>query len=478
MKKQILIGIAYLCFTFTAIAQTATYTFLFPVNYTDFDLALGQIIVSESFNLQVGQTGQVIGLYNSEINDRNTVIGNVKITDIDGITVTFEYSQTGDFNLFEGDLVAFELDFREGLSNNLQFEMSRLNVGLVDIQEELFTEAEIFETIYDEATEMAFFQKLLADVKFVATAMREQMESPILSGGRYQNTDLFTAMENSTWQDLRSFLRYVQARPMKYQGFTWKISEVYATWLNSDSPCTIDDLSELLLDANDEDLTKYLTGTTESTIAECAEKWRNDAETLGEEKDFEKAFKLANASLKFGEYFENQDIIAWSYYTKANLFDKEENIAKAIENYEKAMSIFEANENQAGILIVGNNMGNAYNNAGLYEKALEQLNKSYKYQQSLQNDSEVIRGVGALILRNQGDSYIGLKKHEKAIKKYEEAIVLLENVTEQKYLTRKATIYYKLAQTHETLGNTDLVEEYNEKAKATINEMVENLLRS
>ena len=471
-------SIAFLCFTLTAMAQTQAYTFLFPITYVDFDVALGQITVSESFNLQVGQTGKVIGLYNSENSQRNTELGNIKIKDLDGITVTFDYYSDSDFEVFEGDLVAIQVELKEELSDYLQFEMYRLNIGLTDIQEELFNQNEVSETIYTEATEVEFFQNLLADIKFVGSAMREQMASPMLESGRYKGTDLFTAMENSTWQDVRSFLRYAQARPTKYQGLTWKISEIYATWLNSDSPCTIEDLSELLLDANATDFKKYTTGISKSTMEECAEKWRDDAETFGENKDFDKAFKLVNASLNLGETIENEDIIAWSYYSKANLFDAEENITKAIENYEKAITIFEKNKNQSGILITGNNMGSAYNNAGEYKKALNQLEKSYDLHQSLHNDSEVIKGVGALILRNQGDSYVGLKNYKKAIKMYEEGIVLLENATTQKYLTRKATIYYKLASTHEILGNDDLVKEYNEKAKETINEMVESLLRS
>jgi tetratricopeptide (TPR) repeat protein len=476
MKKQILMSIAFLCFTLTAMAQTQAYTFLFPITYVDYDIALGQITVAESFNLQVGQTGKVIGLYNSENVGRNTKLGDIKIKDLDGITVSFDYFSDSDFEFFEGDLVAVQVELTKGLSDNLQFEMARLHIGLMDIQDEELNESELFATVYNETTEKEFFQKLLADIQFVATAMREQMASPMLESGRYEDTDLFTAMENSTWQDVRSFLRYVQARPTKYQGSTWKISEIYATWLNSGSPCTVDDLSELLLDASTADFKKYITGITESTMEECAEKWRNDAETFGENKDFDTAFKLANASLDLGEIIDNETVIAWSHYTKANLFDAEGNTDKAIENYEKSIIIFEKNENQAGILIAGNNMGSAYNNAGLYKKGLKQLEKSYDLHQSLHNESEVIKGVGALILRNQGDSYIGLENYKKAIKSYEEGLVLLEDATTQKYLTRKATIYYKLASTYEIIGNSTLMKENEEKAKVVINQMVESLM--
>jgi len=40
--------------------------------------------------------------------------------------------------------------------------------------------------------------------------------------------------------ELESFLRYITARPKNYAGNSWKISEIFATWMNGATPTVVE----------------------------------------------------------------------------------------------------------------------------------------------------------------------------------------------------------------------------------------------
>ena len=50
---------------------------------------------------------------------------------------------------------------------------------------------------------------------------------------------IFEAMETTTRKELEEFLKYVIARPVKYAGNRWKLSEIFATWVINKSPQAI-----------------------------------------------------------------------------------------------------------------------------------------------------------------------------------------------------------------------------------------------
>jgi hypothetical protein len=91
---------------------------------------------------------------------------------------------------------------------------------------------------WTESQKAIWLDSMLADVKFVAAAMREQMDDQdqVISGGRFDGQNLFDAMEASTEQDLLDFFAYVNYKPEKYRDHSWKLSEVYATWMVSETP--------------------------------------------------------------------------------------------------------------------------------------------------------------------------------------------------------------------------------------------------
>jgi hypothetical protein len=57
----------------------------------------------------------------------------------------------------------------------------------------------------------------------------------------FDGKKLFDAMEMTTRQQLVEFLKYINARPGNYAGNTWKLSEIFATWIVSKAPQVIQD---------------------------------------------------------------------------------------------------------------------------------------------------------------------------------------------------------------------------------------------
>ncbi|MFK7948278.1 MAG: tetratricopeptide repeat protein [Saprospiraceae bacterium] len=477
MKKQMMICLTFLCLVTTVFAQNATMTFLFPIE----EIANGsnQFLATENFGFEVGTTGDVYGLYDKNNRARNQKIGTITIIKIEGISVYFDYENKTDVTIKKGDLIAFEIDVPKTNHERVLYKIFALNIRFLDVYDKFVFEGFDFGKIVSEAEEKALMNKLLDEIHFVGSAMKEQSETfpKITEKGRFGDTDIYSAMEMATYEDLRSFLRYVEAKSLKYQGHTWRISEVFATWADSGTPCTADDISELLLTDDEKSWQKYKRNLTKEAIEEAAESWRSEAEDLAKNGDFDKAFTLVEKSMNLGEKTENQSIIAWSYYTKGYLFGQEENIKKSIEYYEKSKAIFDKNGQKIETIVVRCNIGNALNLVGEYETALKYLEEAEKAQSKLvkgKTDNEVINNFRALILRNQGDSYTGLEQFKKALKSYEEALTYVKNATSDKGITRKIMIYNQMAEMYKAMGESELSEEYAQKATDTLMEMLWN----
>jgi hypothetical protein len=86
--------------------------------------------------------------------------------------------------------------------------------------------------------EAAVLDSMVADIRYTGKAMLEQMpeQNQTVKGGQYDGKKLFVAMQGATRSELVEFLKYITARPRLYAGNNWKISEVFATWMVSETP--------------------------------------------------------------------------------------------------------------------------------------------------------------------------------------------------------------------------------------------------
>ena len=80
--------------------------------------------------------------------------------------------------------------------------------------------------------------RLKEDIVYTGAAMLKQNDSQqqLIKDGDFKGSNLFDAMTAIKEGDVMNFLRYVWARPVKYSGGAWHISEVFATWMTSGTP--------------------------------------------------------------------------------------------------------------------------------------------------------------------------------------------------------------------------------------------------
>jgi hypothetical protein len=90
--------------------------------------------------------------------------------------------------------------------------------------------------------EAALLDSMIADIHYTGSVMQQQMpdQNQSIKGGLYDGKKLFTAMQSATRAELEQFLNYIIARPSKYAGNTWKISEIFATWMVSETPRVVE----------------------------------------------------------------------------------------------------------------------------------------------------------------------------------------------------------------------------------------------
>lgn len=94
----------------------------------------------------------------------------------------------------------------------------------------------------DKNAETVLLDSMVSDIRYTGKAMLEQMpdQNQLIDDGIYKGQKLFTAMQAATRSQLIDFLTYIKARPTKYAGHDWKISEVFATWMVSGTPRVVE----------------------------------------------------------------------------------------------------------------------------------------------------------------------------------------------------------------------------------------------
>jgi len=123
---------------------------------------------------------------------------------------------------------------------SLLFDINRHAINLTTVYEiQFYHSADVF--VLDQQKEKMLLDSMVADIRFTGNAMKKQMpdNNQPVTGGMFSGKKLFDAMEITTRKELEEFLKYMIARPGNYAGNTWKLSEVFATWIVSKSPQVI-----------------------------------------------------------------------------------------------------------------------------------------------------------------------------------------------------------------------------------------------
>lgn len=123
---------------------------------------------------------------------------------------------------------------------SLLFDLNRHAINLTAVDESQFYHAAELFTL-DSQKERVLLDSMVADIRYTGKVMKEQMDGQdqFVVDGLFDGKKLFDAMQSITVKDLNEFLKYMLARPEKYTGNVWKLSEVFATWVVGKTPQAI-----------------------------------------------------------------------------------------------------------------------------------------------------------------------------------------------------------------------------------------------
>jgi hypothetical protein len=136
-----------------------------------------------------------------------------------------------------GDLLFMQLTIPLAYNGYL-FPLSRNYIHLQMVDDRYVYRREDVYTFTSAADENKILDSLVADIRYTGRAMSEQgsNDDQLVNSGMFKGQKMFAAMQAATRSQLISFLKYMNARPQKYAGHSWKISEIFATWMVSGAP--------------------------------------------------------------------------------------------------------------------------------------------------------------------------------------------------------------------------------------------------
>jgi len=120
------------------------------------------------------------------------------------------------------------------------FDINRHAINLTTVMDDQFCHAtDIF--YLDKIKEKKIIDSMVSDIRFTGKSMKDRgdAQNQLVAGGIFDGKKLFDVMRNTTAEELMEFLKYLVARPDKYAGNLWKLSEIFATWVVSKSPQVI-----------------------------------------------------------------------------------------------------------------------------------------------------------------------------------------------------------------------------------------------
>lgn len=243
MQKQILGLFLCLVSSFLTAQEPSKRLIVLPI--TDYivqlndSISLVQIKLPENSKISIKEKTMAVLLhkYNNDSGLDTSIIGYGRCNLIKGLYYYFTIKPQKNQTIKAGDLLhcSSEVTIK---NNGMLADLSLLNIQFKDVYEKPFYALEDPYSFASDNEEGDYYGKMVEDIKFTANNMITQMpeNNTIIKEGRYKGNRLFDKMKTITGTDLVYFFSYILARPNKYKGHEWKISEIFATWMFSGSP--------------------------------------------------------------------------------------------------------------------------------------------------------------------------------------------------------------------------------------------------
>ncbi len=245
MKRRLFLYL--LCFaSLNVFAQkdTAKWVRAFPI--TDYILELNdstrlvQLYLPNGPQLEEKQVGILKGVYRKEHADTN-MIGSGRCHLIKGDYYYFSVNnKISGRSPAENDLL-YTITDHPGVYTGRIVKIASHFIELQNVEEQAFFDRfEVFDT-WTVEMEKASIDAMRKDIHFTGQYFLDNDPSMNvkIEKGRYKDQMVLNLMIKISEADVADFLDYMIARPRLYAGQEWKISELFATWVNSGAPTVV-----------------------------------------------------------------------------------------------------------------------------------------------------------------------------------------------------------------------------------------------
>ncbi len=189
------------------------------------------------FQVEKGSTAQITGRWEDYEPERTEMEATARVQSLEEAGAVLKVKLQQYQPVYEGDLVLLSGNLNCDLVPSRTLELAKNAVLLTDIYGTYFYDLRTALMAESDEIDVQLLDAIVADIKMVGAEMATQgEEDPVVSGPLYAGSSLFSAMQETRISDVQYFLDYVVANPVKYRGHSWKVSEVYATWLVNGAP--------------------------------------------------------------------------------------------------------------------------------------------------------------------------------------------------------------------------------------------------
>lgn len=114
-------------------------------------------------------------------------------------------------------------------------------IRLQSVYENPFYDRYLIFNKWTAENEKNLIDSVVADIRFTGAYFLENDPSmdKLVNSGTYKGRKILSMMTDCKKEDVTDFFDYIIARPRLYAGKTWKVSEIFATWVSEGAPKVI-----------------------------------------------------------------------------------------------------------------------------------------------------------------------------------------------------------------------------------------------
>ncbi len=362
-----------------------------------------------------GDKVEIYYSYNANSENYKTPVATGNIDFIGSfVYLHLDFKNEADKANIEQLLVKTQASISASIYKGLIFSLVQNAILITDVYgKKYFYKPQTISKIKSKADEDIIFQEMLDDIVFTAGEMKKEQTFPKITEGKLAGQDGFVAMQNSTLEDIRHFITYMQAHPKKYRGATWSNAEIYATWISSGAPTTTASLAEQLL-LNFNNKAKFNT-----TINQVTKKGSTDivaqltsiAKGHIDKKEYQTAENCSKIILTLAEKYKIDNLKGSQQLLLGDIYQAQNEHNKALDNYKEAIKILKKTDNTSSLFLCYLNIGTSLNKTKKkknYKAAIQYSRKATEILEPV-SDSQQLKNILALVYRNYGDAYTNLK---------------------------------------------------------------------